>query len=369
MLFRCFHCEWLGFTPSCPDCGEKGNEYCVPLDPEFYPEFQYKSQGLIKDIFIKRKTERALREKLDAVLQKYKKFEKPYFVNYMQLVGPMTSDSARSDEYSALLLFHNVLLRLGFEELMELPNLTAKLVRTTAFRFQYRDFIRRVEQHISPTLYETLRSWIKEQGAAFREYLPMLLHYLWKNKMLIDEIKFNNCVPLVDHSELKRIRKLCEEIYFDVLVTRFKIKLENFDPSLFVTIYAVDAMSGHEFEDFLAKLFMTLGYDVQRTKRTGDQGADLFVEKFGNKIVIQAKNYSENVGNAAVQQALAAKAFYGCDQAMVVTNRYFTPSAKELADSAGVKLIDRRELKKYIDEYNSVIMEQMAYLDEKDMPK
>ena len=116
-------------------------------------------------------------------------------------------------------------------------------------------------------------------------------------------------------------------------------------------------MSGFEFEDFLAELFRTIGYDVQVTKRTGDQGADLFVEKFGKKTVIQAKNYSDNVGNAAVQQALAAKAFYSCDHAMVVTNSYFTSSAKSLAKAAGITLVDRKELESDLDKYNRAIME------------
>lgn len=136
--------------------------------------------------------------------------------------------------------------------------------------------------------------------------------------------------------------------------------LERFDPSLFVTIYSIDAMSGYEFEDFLTKLLTSIGYDVQITKKSGDQGADLFAEKFGRKIVIQAKNYSDNVGNSAVQQVLAAKTFYTCDQAMVITNSYFTPSARELAESGGVRLVDRRELQKYLDEYNRTILDQAA---------
>src|SRR5205823_450062 len=127
-----------------------------------------------------------------------------------------------------------------------------------------------------------------------------------------------------------------------------------------VTIYRVDAMTGYEFEDFLASLFTTLGYDIESTKRSADQGADLFAQRFGRKVVIQAKNYAESVGNAAVQQVLAAKTFFGCDDAMVVTNSYFTPSAKELAEAGGVKLVDRRELQRYLDEYNQTIMDQAA---------
>ena len=43
---------------------------------------------------------------------------------------------------------------------------------------------------------------------------------------------------------------------------------------------------------------------------------------------------------------------------MVVTNSYYTKSAKELANSASVRLIDRGELQNYLDDYNQKIIEQ-----------
>ena len=38
-------------------------------------------------------------------------------------------------------------------------------------------------------------------------------------------------------------------------------------------------------------------------------------------------------------------------------NSYYTKSAMELADSARVRLIDRNELQKYLDDYNQKIIE------------
>ena len=116
-------------------------------------------------------------------------------------------------------------------------------------------------------------------------------------------------------------------------------------------------MDGFQFESFLVEIFQTIGYDVRETQKTADQGADLFVSRFGKTMVIQAKNYSGSVGNAAVQQAISAKAFYGCDEAMVVTNSYFTRSAKELAATAAVRLVDREGLQTYLDDYNQKLIE------------
>lgn len=86
--------------------------------------------------------------------------------------------------------------------------------------------------------------------------------------------------------------------------------------------------------------------------------------RFGKNMVIQAKNYSGSVGNAAVQQAISAKAFYGCDEAMVVTNSYYTKSAKDLASTAGVRLIDRDGLQSYLDDYNQKLIEVFQAEDE-----
>jgi HJR/Mrr/RecB family endonuclease len=162
-------------------------------------------------------------------------------------------------------------------------------------------------------------------------------------------------VPLVLFDEVKKYLAVCERIYFDILVDRLATRLEHFNPNKFVTMYLVDAMDGFQFEDFLVEIFQTMGYDVKETRERKIR-ADLFVTRFGKDMVIQAKNYSGSVGNSAVQQVISAKTFYGCDEAMVVTNSYFTRSAKELAESALVRLIDRDELQKYLDDYNQKIM-------------
>ena len=202
-----------------------------------------------------------------------------------------------------------------------------------------------------------MRSWISQKGSGFRSDFVLFLHFLWIEKEFLDEIDFRADPPLLPRAEFEKLLKEGELIYLDILVTRFRHLLEKFDVSRFLTIYAIDAMDGFAFEDFLVKLFATLGYSVNTTTRTADQGADLFAEQFGRKIVIQAKNYSGNVGNSAVQQVLGAKQFYSCDDAMVVTNSYFTRSAKDLAESGKVRLVDRVELQKYLDDYNRLILE------------
>lgn len=103
----------------------------------------------------------------------------------------------------------------------------------------------------------------------------------------------------------------------------------------------VNNLSGIEFENHVAQLLRGKGYDVKTTPITGDQGADLIATRGDKKVIIQAKRYEGVVGNSAVQEAFAARQYYGGDEAWVVTNSTFTRSAKELAEKCSIKLFDK----------------------------
>jgi restriction system protein len=104
-------------------------------------------------------------------------------------------------------------------------------------------------------------------------------------------------------------------------------------------------MSGIEFEAYVSELLRSVGVkDLSATPVTGDQGADLLFTWNGDKYVVQAKRYSGSVGNKAVQEAHAAKGFYGCQKAWVVSNSWFTPSARALAKELSIVLVDGDQL-------------------------
>ena len=120
------------------------------------------------------------------------------------------------------------------------------------------------------------------------------------------------------------------------------LSIEEFERS---GLADIDSMSGEDFELRLQSLFLSLGYTVRTTPRSGDFGCDLvLLNGVGRKTVVQAKRYSGNVGLEAVQQAVAALRHYDASSAMVVTNSHFTKAAEELAASNGVELIDRDHL-------------------------
>lgn len=110
-----------------------------------------------------------------------------------------------------------------------------------------------------------------------------------------------------------------------------------------------DLLDGHSFEQFCAEVLRKNSFhNVEVTQGSGDHGIDILAEKDGISYAIQCKCYSSNIGNAAVQQAHTGKSIYKKDIAVVLTNRYFTPQAKEEAHTLGVKLWNRDKLNEMV---------------------
>ncbi|WP_411347224.1 restriction endonuclease [Paenibacillus sp. WLX2291] len=109
-------------------------------------------------------------------------------------------------------------------------------------------------------------------------------------------------------------------------------------------IAQIDKMDGIQFEKYLEQLFRLQGYKANATRAQGDYGADLVISRNGEKIVVQAKRYSKNVGLKAVQEVHGAIAHYKASSGWVVTNSGYTQQARNLALSNNVRLIGRDEL-------------------------
>jgi HJR/Mrr/RecB family endonuclease len=108
------------------------------------------------------------------------------------------------------------------------------------------------------------------------------------------------------------------------------------------------AMRGIEWETYLREVFEMLGYQVWRTKGSGDQGVDLIVASGEKRCAIQAKGYAKTVGNGAVQEAVSGRAFYKCNCCAVVTNSRFSSSAYELAKCNDCLLIDEERIPDFV---------------------
>lgn len=198
---------------------------------------------------------------------------------------------------------------------------------------------------------EGLKSKIFEQNPHNRAAILKSYLNLYRSD---DEITLKLLVEILEerYSSPENIIELKNEIK----TIEKRIELENFEKRLFeenkqIRLEDVDQLNGYEFEDFLKSLFSKMGYQVEQTKLSGDQGADLVVVKFGEKTVIQAKRFGGKVGNKAVQEILAAISLYQAQKGMVITNNYFTPAAVELANANNIELLDRDGLEELINKH------------------
>lgn len=106
----------------------------------------------------------------------------------------------------------------------------------------------------------------------------------------------------------------------------------------------VDAMTGVEFEHYVAKLLAKQGYKHISLTEQYDYGIDIIAEKDDIKWGIQVKRHTGLVKALAVRQAVTALKKYGCDRAMVISNSKFSRAAVELARTNDCILVERSKL-------------------------
>jgi restriction system protein len=105
------------------------------------------------------------------------------------------------------------------------------------------------------------------------------------------------------------------------------------------------------FEEFVAELFEALGYDVERTGGTGDEGADLRVRRRGLLAIVQCKYHSRGVvGSPELQKFLGTIHHTGSHKGFFVTTRTFSLAAEKFVAEHPIELIDGPRLVELVQE-------------------
>ena len=133
---------------------------------------------------------------------------------------------------------------------------------------------------------------------------------------------------------------------YETLLSEVTEHASQIAPAATFNVLASDA-TGVVFENRCANIFDGLGWNAQTTGIGADQGADVIARFDQKTLVLQCKNYSQPIGNKAVQEVIAAKAFYGATHAAVVGTAPFTEAAYQLAARADVVLLDETALRAY----------------------
>lgn len=115
----------------------------------------------------------------------------------------------------------------------------------------------------------------------------------------------------------------------------------------------LDEITPFEFENFVSQLFGEMGYEVWRTRKTGDYGIDIIAKKGDMKVGIQTKKFEKGnlVGAPDVQMALGSGFKYDVDKCILITTSDFTPQAREQARNAPIELWNRSILEEKIKKY------------------
>jgi HJR/Mrr/RecB family endonuclease len=144
---------------------------------------------------------------------------------------------------------------------------------------------------------------------------------------------------------------------------------------------------GSKFEELVKKLYTAgdlVAYTAAELKAYGkisssgvDQGADVFVFNKKNQLVkiIQTKHYSGKVDNKAVQEIIAAKAYYrsqfdlGGDHWQnvgieVVTNSVLSGPALDLAKRSGVFVVNGNDISKHLNDISFAKSEEKGTVKE-----
>ncbi|MCT3395383.1 restriction endonuclease [Lentilactobacillus hilgardii] len=169
------------------------------------------------------------------------------------------------------------------------------------------------------------------------------------------QVKFGG--KLMTVSEALENRKLIFREFNDIKVQKKQIT-SFYNGKLFqdyltyrvsIELNKIDGMRGLDFEEYVTNLLIKIGFKKAHvTSASGDNGIDVLAKNGLTYYGIQCKLYSNPVGNQAVQQAYAGGSYYKTDKNIVITNNYFTPSAKQAADTMDVDLWNRDKLAELI---------------------
>jgi HJR/Mrr/RecB family endonuclease len=129
-----------------------------------------------------------------------------------------------------------------------------------------------------------------------------------------------------------------------------------------LTIIDIDKLNPNLFEASIAALYKKQGFEIYLTPYSNDKGVDVVVQKNDENYLIQVKQTKSIVGNDAIQEICTAKNYYENKfnarfDLLTVTNNDYSSSAKILAKSNNIQLLNRSQLEVLINTNDITIQE------------
>ncbi|MCF8448191.1 MAG: restriction endonuclease [Bacteroidia bacterium] len=135
----------------------------------------------------------------------------------------------------------------------------------------------------------------------------------------------------------------------------------------------LDRLNPNLFEASIGALYQKQGFEVHLTPYSNDKGVDVVVMKNGNNYLIQVKQTKSTVGNDAIQEICASKNYYEaafneCFNLLAITNNDFSSTAKTLANSNQITLLNRSNLKTLINN-NQITIQDINRIESQRMSR
>jgi restriction system protein len=110
-------------------------------------------------------------------------------------------------------------------------------------------------------------------------------------------------------------------------------------------------LSPETFEEFVAELFEALGYEVEQTGGTGDEGADLRLRRKDLLAIVQCKYHKRGVvGSPELQRFLGTVHHTGSHKGFFVTTSTFSLAAEKFVADHPIELVDGPRLVELVQE-------------------
>jgi restriction system protein len=122
-----------------------------------------------------------------------------------------------------------------------------------------------------------------------------------------------------------------------------------------------NGMDGHHFENAVANLFRNIGFTAEVSKRGGDGGIDIVLQKANRKIAVQCKRYKSSVGPHVIRDLWGTMHYLGFDEGCIVTTTGFTKGVTSFAQDKNIFLIDLNDILRAIgDDGDSYLRKQIG---------
>jgi len=103
----------------------------------------------------------------------------------------------------------------------------------------------------------------------------------------------------------------------------------------------LNSLTPETFEEFVGELFESLGYEVDQVGGTGDQGADLKIQRGGLLAIVQCKYHKRGVvGSPELQKFLGSIHHAHAHKGFFVTTSSFSLAAEKFVVDHPIELID-----------------------------